>query len=42
VYAYEGDYQLVKEPLLVAIDMGDITLTYAEHATLPEVSFAHQ
>jgi hypothetical protein len=27
VYAYEGDYQLVKEPLLVAIDMGTITLT---------------
>jgi hypothetical protein len=27
VYAYEGDYQLVKEPLLVAIDMGEITLT---------------
>jgi hypothetical protein len=27
VYAYEGDYQLVKEPLLVAIDMGQITLT---------------
>jgi hypothetical protein len=26
VYAYEGDYQLVKEPLLVAIDMGAITL----------------
>jgi hypothetical protein len=26
VYAYEGDYQLVKEPLLVAIDMGEITL----------------
>ena len=26
VYAYEGDYQLVKKPLLVAIDMGDITL----------------
>jgi hypothetical protein len=25
VYAYEGDYQLVKEPLLVAIDMGEIT-----------------
>jgi hypothetical protein len=24
VYAYEGDYQLVKEPLLVAIDMGEI------------------
>jgi hypothetical protein len=26
VYAYEGDYQVVKEPLLVAIDMGEITL----------------
>ena len=26
VYAYEGDYQLVKEPLLVAIDMEEITL----------------
>ena len=26
VYAYEGDYQIVKEPLLVAIDMGEITL----------------
>jgi hypothetical protein len=26
VYAYEGDYQLVKEPLLVAIDMGEVTL----------------
>ncbi|MGA8405800.1 MAG: hypothetical protein WB680_01380 [Candidatus Acidiferrales bacterium] len=26
VYAYEGDYQLVQEPLLVAIDMGQITL----------------
>jgi hypothetical protein len=26
VYAYEGDYQLVTEPLLVAIDMGEITL----------------
>jgi hypothetical protein len=26
IYAYEGDYQLVKEPLLVAIDMGEITL----------------
>ena len=24
VYAYEGDYQLVKEPLLVAIDLTDI------------------
>lgn len=27
VYAYQGDYQLVKEPLLVAIDMGEITLS---------------
>ena len=26
IYAYEGDYQLVKEPLLVSIDMGEITL----------------
>jgi hypothetical protein len=26
IFAYEGDYQLVKEPLLVAIDMGEITL----------------
>jgi hypothetical protein len=26
VYAYEGDYQLVKEPLLVAIDTGKIEL----------------
>ena len=26
VYAYEGNYQLVKEPLLVAIDMDEITL----------------
>ncbi len=27
VFAYEGDYQPVKEPLLVAIDIGVITLT---------------
>jgi hypothetical protein len=33
VYAYEGDYQLVPEPLLVAIDMGEITL--ANHAYTP-------
>jgi len=26
VYAYEGDYKPVMEPLLVAIDMGEITL----------------
>ncbi len=25
-YAYQGDYQLVPEPLLVAIDMGEITI----------------
>jgi len=28
VYAYTGDYQIVKEPLLVAIDMAAITLSY--------------
>jgi hypothetical protein len=27
IYAYEGDYQLVPEPLLVNIDMGEITVT---------------
>jgi hypothetical protein len=27
VYAYKGDYQLVKEPLLVDIDMSEIALT---------------
>jgi len=32
VYAYEGDYQLVKEPLLVAIDMGEISLAYSSVA----------
>ena len=26
IYAYEGDYQLVKEPLLVAIDMAEVSL----------------
>ncbi len=26
IYAYEGDYQLVPEPLLVKIDMGEISL----------------
>ena len=31
VYAYEGDYQLVSEPLLVAIDMGEITLFRLAH-----------
>ena len=28
VYAYEGDYELVKEPLLVKIDMAEITHAY--------------
>jgi hypothetical protein len=27
IYAYEGDYQLVAEPLLVAIDFTGIKLT---------------
>jgi hypothetical protein len=27
IYAWEDDYQLVKEPLLVAIDMREVTLT---------------
>jgi hypothetical protein len=26
IYSYEGDYKLVKEPLLVAIDMGEIAV----------------
>lgn len=26
IYAWEGDYQLVKEPLLIKIDMGEIAL----------------
>jgi len=26
IYAYEGDYQIVKEPLLVSIDMGEIAV----------------
>ena len=29
VYAYKGDYQLVKEPLLVKIDMAEIALAYS-------------
>jgi hypothetical protein len=33
VYPYEGDYQRVKEPLLVNIDMSDIALTYASDAS---------
>jgi hypothetical protein len=34
IYAWEGDYQLVKEPLLVAIDMGEITLAEQSPRTL--------
>jgi hypothetical protein len=29
VYEYAGDYQLVREPLLVKIDMAEITLAYS-------------
>jgi hypothetical protein len=25
-YAWQGDYQLIPEPLLVAIDLGEITI----------------
>jgi hypothetical protein len=42
VYAYEGDYQLVKESLLVAIDMGEITLEYADYPVLQEVSYSRR
>jgi hypothetical protein len=34
VYAYEGDYQLVKEPLLVKIDMDEIALAYRSVAVV--------
>jgi len=34
IYAWEGDYQLVKEPLLVAIDMGEITIAQRSPRTL--------
>jgi hypothetical protein len=34
VYAYEGDYELVKEPLLVKIDMAEITLAYSPLAAV--------
>ena len=27
-YAWQGDYQLVPEPMLVAIDMGEITIAW--------------
>jgi hypothetical protein len=40
VYAYEGDYQLVKEPLLVAIDMGEISLQRSLF-TLPKPAISH-
>jgi hypothetical protein len=44
IYAWEGDYQPVKEPLLVAIDMHEITLVTSE-ATRdeePEIARAHE
>jgi hypothetical protein len=34
VYAYKGDYQPVKEPLLVDIDMAEIALAYLSAATV--------
>jgi len=34
VYAYKGDYQLVKEPLLVSIDMAEITLAHSSVAAV--------
>lgn len=34
IYAWEGDYQHVKEPLLVAIDMGEVTLAERSQPTL--------
>ena len=34
VYAYEADYELVKEPLLVKIDMAEITLAYLSLAAV--------
>jgi hypothetical protein len=27
IYAYQGDYQLAPEPLLVSIDMREVTLS---------------
>jgi len=40
VYAYEGDYLLVKEPLLVAIDMGEIALISADLPASLELTLA--
>jgi len=34
IYAWEGDYQLVKEPLLVAIDMGEVSLADESQRTV--------
>src|SRR5262245_12830414 len=34
VYAYEGDYQLVKEPLLVGSAMAEITHAYSSHSAV--------
>jgi hypothetical protein len=42
VYAYEGDYQLVKRPLLVAIDIGDIALLSATDPVTQELALAYQ
>jgi hypothetical protein len=40
VYAYEGDYELVKEPLLVKIDMAKITLVSPRSLAFDPIHFA--
>ena len=44
IYAWEGDYQAVKEPLLVAIDKHEITLVTSEatREEEPEIAPAHE
>jgi hypothetical protein len=42
IYAYEGDYQLVPEPLLVAIDMGKISLRRAPESTTDPFGYMTQ
>jgi hypothetical protein len=43
IYAYEGDYQLVKEPLLVSIDMSEIALNRAAtELTINKTRKAHR
>jgi hypothetical protein len=40
VYAHEGDYELVKEPLLVKIDMAKITLVSPRSLPFDPIHFA--